>query len=600
MAAPGSDIRKITVMDDRIVQQRQSYAVEKGGTAVTNQPVLANAQSASQISFQFQVPSEQVFVSRGVNFSSTYTLTFNCTPPAAVDALIRPGIDFALAPFPLQQAVQTTNPVINSTSVPVNTGDVKDLLLRLTDYKQVRLQRTCPTKLSSFVSYNTEANTLQNTLAGYENVPDRNELPGGAYPITFCNPNTGAALVGTGDYSFGGVDVSFINTIPQITNGATAHPVCVQFTSTEKLLASPFVFQDEYQWDTGLFGIQNITLTLNLQSPARCLRFADVGATGRTCSAPVFTSGSGNGGVNNSRLDFQVISPSLEIPLPPKSVVPIYNFPRYLTTYATSLAPGATTTIVSQTITLNRIPDLLVMAVRPQTYLGTEADWFFGIQRCRINFDNVAGLLSTATQAQLYQSSVHNGLEMTFPEFQGQANFVSSGSSSIVGTTGSILVLKPGIDFALSTSTTAGVLGNFTLQFELDILNQSGNTYNSGNPYQLILLTPESGYFESVRGSSRVLTGLLSPQDVLSSESADVITRMEAKRVIGGMAMGGGIMDTMASAISKAKSIYDKAKPVISAVKEVAKAIPHEKAKKASDVLGALGFGGAKLNERLM
>ena len=598
MAAPGSDIRKVTAMDDRIVQSRQSFLVELGGTAVTNQPVSANAQSSSQISFQFQVPSEQVFVGRGVNLTSTYTLTFNCTPPAGAGALIRPGIDFAQAPFPLHQAVQTANPVINSTSLPVNTNDVKDFLLRMTDYKGVRLQRTCPTKLSSYVSYDDEANSLQNTLAGYENSPDRQETPNGAFPLVFCNPNDGSALVGGGNYTFGGVTVNFLAGVPQISVGAAPHPVCVQFTSTEKLLASPFVFQDECQWDTGLFGIQNITLTLNLQAPSRCLRFSSSGS--RVCTAPVFTSGSANGGVNNSRLDFEVISPSLSIPLPPKSVVPYYNYPRYLQTYSTTLAPGASTTINSQTITLNRIPDYLVIAVRPQTYLPTEADWFFSINGIRLNFDNIAGLLSTQTQAQLYQASVHNGLEIGFREWAGSATQVTGGVSSTVGTTGSLLVLKPGVDFAISTGLAAGVTGNFTIQFSLDITNQSANTYNSGNQYQLILITPESGYFESVRGSSRVLTGILSPADVLSAESGDVITRMESRRMVGAAIMGGGVMDKLGDMLSKAKNIYDKAKPVISAVKDVAKAIPHDKSRAAADVLGKLGFGGAKLNERLM
>ena len=586
-------------MDDRIVQSRQSYLVDKGGQAVTNQPVSANAQSSSQISFQFQVPSEQVFVSRGVNFTSTYTLTFNCTPPAAVGALIVPGRDFALAPFPLHQAVQTANPVINSTSVTVNTNDVKDFLLRMTDYKGVRLQRTCPTKLSSYVSYNDEANSLQNTLAGYENMSDRFETPNGAYPITFCDPNSGAALAGNGSYTFGGVTVDYLAGIPQISVGANPHPVCVSFTSTEKLLASPFVFNDEHQWDTGLFGIQNITLTLNLQAPSRCLRFSS--SSGRVCTAPTFTTAAGNGGVNGSRLDFEVISPSLEIPLPPKSVIPVYQYPSFIQTYSETLAPGAARlALPSQTINLNRIPDYLVIGVRPQTYLPTEADWFFRITGIRINFDNVAGLLSTQSAAQLYQASVHNGLEMSYPEWSGQATQVTGGAASTVATTGSLLVLRPGIDFALQTGLAPGVAGNFTIRFEVDIVNQSANTYNSGNPFRMVLITPESGYFESVRGSSRILTGLLTPQDVLSSEAGDVITRMESRRMVGAAVMGGGVLDKLSSAFSTAKSLYDRAKPVISAVKEVAKAIPHEKSRAVGDVLGKMGFGAGRLNERLM
>jgi dissimilatory sulfite reductase (desulfoviridin) alpha/beta subunit len=75
---------------------------------------------------------------------------------------------------------------------------------------------------------------------------------------------------------------------------------------------------------------------------------------------------------------------------------------------------------------------------------------------------------------------------------------------------------------------------------------------------------------------------------------------MESRRMVGAAIMGGGVMDKLGDMLSKAKNIYDKAKPVISAVKDVAKAIPHDKSRQVGDVLGKLGFGGARLNERLM
>ena len=597
MSAPGSDIRKITVMDDRILQTRQSYAVEKGGTAVTNQPVRANSESQSQIQFQLQVPSEQVFVDRGASWTGTYYLGFSVTTVGAATGVpvVQWGRDFALAPFPLHQAVQTANPVINSTSVPVNTDDVRDVLLRLTDYKGVRMQRTCPTKLSSYASATEEALSINNANAGFNDSADRSEVPNGAYGLVcFVDPNNGAALPdgGSGSYTFNGITVQFVDGIPQIDVASKTYPIAVRFTSTEKLLASPFVFNDSHQWDTGLFGIQNIQLTLNLKSPGRCLRFADVDGT-RTFTAPTFLTGApGNGPVQGNFLNVNIISPSLEIPLPPKSCVPYMNYPRYLLNVSTPVAANdptqltpAATTIKSQTITLNRVPDLLIVAVKLQSYGPTDQDYYLPVNAVRINFDNIAGLMSTATREQLFQISQHNGVEQSYEEWTGLARHSTLG---YFATTGGLLVLKPGTDFALSTGLAPGVTGNFTLQLDVDVYNWTGVSQNA----QLVIITPESGYFESVRGSSRVVTGLLSAQDVLSSEDSDVITRMEAKRAIGGMVMGGGILDSLPTMISRAKGMFDKLKPAISAVKDVAKSIDHPSAKKAASLMESVGLGG--------
>ena len=54
--------------------------------------------------------------------------------------------------------------------------------------------------------------------------------------------------------------------------------------------------------------------------------------------------------------------------LPPKSCVPYLEFPRYISqTASTPLAPGQSTQLTSQTITLPTIPDLLIVYVKPNS-----------------------------------------------------------------------------------------------------------------------------------------------------------------------------------------------------------------------------------------
>jgi hypothetical protein len=600
MSAPGSDIRKINVFDDRILQTRQSMAVIKSGSSITNQPINAITQNAGSINFQYQVPSQQSFVAKNVDFTSTYTLQFNVVPPAGtVGDLLRLGIDFSLAGFPLQSAVNTLTPIINSTSLPINSADVNDILLRLTDYAKVRGMRTCPTKLSSYLLCDDDVNTNSTTLGGFGDMTTRDELPNGAYPVSFCDPNNGNVLSGSSSYTYNGVVVNYVNGIPQVS-AVGSHPVAVQFTATEKLLAPPFQFRDDKGWsETGLTGIQNITVQMTLGSPARCLRFSQ--ASGRTYTAPVFASASPNGGVQNSRLDFITLSPSLELPLPPKSSIPSYNLPRYLFSFTDTFAPGTTKEVFTSSITLNRIPDSFIVAVRPQTYAVNENSWFFAVQQVSIDFDNQSALGTTYSQAQLYQSSLRAGLELTYPEFQGECNQVVAGTPTRVPLIGAPVILKPAEFFAVSTGLASGSSGNFVFRVRVSVKNQSATTYGGANPYQVVLLCPEPIFVESVRGSTRILSSILDSASVLSAESSDVIARSEAERMIGSATMGGGMLDKLSNMITTAKSIYDTARPIVSKVKEVARAIPHEKGKQVASTLDKLGFGAmGGLNERLM
>jgi hypothetical protein len=55
-----ADIQKEAVFDDRIVQSRPRYAVEKGALSLTNAPFNAIAATQSQMTFNAYVPSENV------------------------------------------------------------------------------------------------------------------------------------------------------------------------------------------------------------------------------------------------------------------------------------------------------------------------------------------------------------------------------------------------------------------------------------------------------------------------------------------------------------------------------------------------------------
>jgi len=610
-----TDIEKLAVFDGRIIQRRPAYAVQKGALSVTNAPFNSIAQTTSQHTYNIYVPSENVFVDRAITWSSTCTLAVTITNGAILPAgtpLFVPGRDFSLAAFPLNSLCSTMSATINDTTAVVNTQDVLYQVLRLADQKRNRLQRTCPTMLDKYKSYNDAFQTINNPIGAYDAQPTYDEAPNGAFQGLWFVDNTGETLAGTGAVpqavavpALSGA-YNAINGIP-VSNGAAAGPYIfnVQWRSTEKLVLSPFVFADEHEYDTGLFGINNIQLIMNLVSnPARTIRSTTRG--GATITNIAYASGSGTlQPFQNSRINVQFLTPSLDVPLPPKSCVPYMEFPRYLSQSQTILA-GKTAQIQSQTITLPQIPDLLVIFARKQDAYGfTEADFLLpvasgvgdgitnvpsnDVSPLSVNFDNFSGLLSSVTTQQLYEMSVRNGLEMDWDTWSGRAHTGSlgygAGTSQVIQgqripLVGGPLVLKPGQDITLQSGQAPSLVGNFTLQFNLSVTNPDPlNPVNA----QLVVITINSGFFESIRGSSRIIKGVLSEQDIISAPLAPMGSP-QLERMVGGFSFS-----SLANVLSKAKSVYERTKPVISAIKG---ALPEEgMAGKVRGALGAVGYG---------
>jgi hypothetical protein len=79
---------------------------------------------------------------------------------------------------------------------------------------------------------------------------------------------------------------------------------------------------------------------------------------------------------------------------------------------------------------------------------------------------------------------------------------------------GGPLILKPGKDFALSAGQAPSLVGNFSLQFDLRVQN-FGPTASASQ--QIFVVAINSGFFETIKGSSRIIKGVLTEQDVLSA-----------------------------------------------------------------------------------
>lgn len=555
-----SEVTKYSVFDPRIIQQKPKYAVEKGAASLTNVSVQAQTADASSVQFNVQVPSENVFVDRAVQWHGALVATISLTTSggtiaqgSSLSSLIAP------AAFPLHQAVTQMSATINDATVTVNTQDVLPQVLRLADMADARRQRTCPTMLDNYAKYPDSRVVPNSPLRLWSETKTSDEVPNGGFNgFYFATDATGATPCTSGGPLAGGnAAVSYLNGQPYVNGagggaGIAAGQVLTFFVvvySVEKLLLPPFIFADQDELSTGLFGVQNFQVQMNIApSPSRAFRVAPGLSTTNSAGATVYTSfavtsaawstTAAKGGLwaNQPSLAVQFLTPSLDVPLPPKSIVPYMEYPRYISTPATTV-PASTsllsssTDLISNTITLPNIPDLLLVYVKPSTYTdSTNGDWSLPITKISMNFDNFSGLLSTMTQEQLYGMSVHNGVDMDWNEWSGYGvvpQSVAGGAAGLpsagglVGLVGGPLVLRPGRDFALQSGQAPGLVGNFTLQFTVSVQNFTGLTLNgssASNPFANIYVVPiSSGFFETIKGSSRIIKGVLTEQDILGA-----------------------------------------------------------------------------------
>jgi hypothetical protein len=601
-----SDIQKVAVFDARILNKPNSYAVEKGAVSITNSPFQAISANASQHSFQLQVPSETVYLDKAVEWTATCGLSFTATIADTVavnEPVVRWGVDMALAPFPLHSLVNTLSCTINDATVTTNTADTIREVLRLSSSKKNKMQRTCPTYLDNYQSYNDAYGSSNNPLNGFSGAVDNDSVPNGAYwNVWFTAPDgvplTSKYASGDRDYTSGGVVVTFNQYgIPLVKTTGVApapvvktlvYPIFIGFQSTEKLMCSPFIWSDTHEAETGLFGIQNVQVLANLVAPSfvntsgRVLRTTTKGA--RTLTNIAYQTNP----FPSSRIDCQFLSPSLDLPLPAKSQSPYMEFPRYVNnfTFTDAVASGASTVLNSQTITLPTIPDLLIIYAKPTSYLATDADYYYPITNINVNFDNYSGLLSSHTPSELYSMSVQNGLDMDWNQWNGSSivqGLATAENNPFVSLTGGFLVLKPSKDITLQSGQAPSLVGNYTFQFNATVYN---NTQAPITGCSLWVITANSGYFETIKGSSRIVKGVLTERDIIESTNTQV-TRTDLNRYV-----GGSFFNSMGNMISKAIPI----------IKSVAPAVKQFLPQQAQDIMGQVGLGRGRkgLSARLM
>lgn len=551
-----SDLFKTVLLKDPIIADitdSLDYAVISGASSSTYQQYNANSQSASNIVFQIQLPSTSVVMDRHILIQSTINFTLTVPATANVPAgytVFDYGLTDAFQAFPLNKLFSTATATINNMTVAVNTQDVIDVLLRLNDsrelYRYNGMTPTLPDQV--YGNYSDAYLTNANPLASINNQSyDNDQVPRGAYPATFVvNRYTTAGGVNPVDNS-------------PIALGQAAAPgenwkILGTVTVTEPLVGlSPFIFGNTDMNCGGMVGINTVTLTLNIDSSAK--RFFSTRSPYSTISLGIQGTNNGNP-FQNTRMLMHFLSTQPSDRIRTRCVSPYSEFPRFISTPAVSCAPNSITPLTSQSIQLNQLPDYFIIYARNpmtgQTIQNSAS--FLSITGISVNLNNTSGLLASATQQDLWRISRDNHSTQSFLEFLGSAayNNNATGISNTIPTIGSILILSPSKDLSLPDYLTSGSIGQFQINFILNVKNQ----FAAAITPEIVMVTVNSGIFISEEGSAQVSTGILTKQMVLDTKEekseAPYSTAMYKRMV------GGSLNNMALGALKKHRHMFDK------------------------------------------
>lgn len=522
-----SDFSKVKVLDDVLATTDSvKYAVVKGAQNITPSVNNAISKSNSSITFNIQTPSEATVLSRRIMLQTKICFRVSGVLTTA-GRLLDIGNDSALGPFPFQSLCNTIQMTINNNTVTQNQRDVMFALMRFGDARETyRYNTSTPTAYDQYWNYSDALLASNNPNGAWNNVSnDPSYQPRGAFKLESIAGNSVGAIG----------DTKNVDIVVEVT---------------EPLMLSPLIWCDPQSNNQGFYGIQVLNLVFNIGSTNRLFRSSNPNATAGLTVSLGFPGGDSNGNAFlDTRLLIQYYTRQPSDLVPARNVVPYAEYPRYITNVsgtipacttnndgsAYSLVPGAFPTIESNSISLNQIPDKILIFVRKRLASQTaeDADCFFPIKRLRVNFNNKAGLLTSATRWDLWRMSVESGSNQTWAEFSGVAvRRVANQPLNEIPTCGSILALSMGKHIELDDVFAPGSIGQFQLQFSVEIENYDSVAYADNT--ELVLITMNTGVFVLERGTSQTYTAILSRSDVLSASSMPGYKSSDVKRLVGG------------------------------------------------------------------
>lgn len=563
------DYQPKLVLDSRIhdISDRVDVAVESSGSQSTYQPFPAVNSSNNSVTFNVNVPSENIAVDRRVLFQSDFNFTVTIGPTTAGNiipegqSVFQWGTTDGLGQFPMNGAFSQVQATINNISLNVPLDDVMPSLLRMCDQEEV-----------SCMNLTTASYLDQN----YANLPDVIYSQAFGVIQPFANPPlyfmraSSNPLNGSETLNYnnkiqprGVIVPTLISVVHSGTSGGTTNNSVLSTGNTNEKwvisvslrLTEPFLFLSPFSGlvksknEACFLGINNMNIVANItQNLAGVYKTTnDFGinipvscALGLPDGTPLFS---------NPRLlmNLLTLQPEQYSRINTKNVLPIQSYPRFVSSFSGTIANNASETFTFPIIQLNQIPDTILIFVRPPknevSSSGSQykkQTQFLSIQNASISFNNASGILASASPEELYNLSKYNGSKQSWQEFLGFMNVgrdpsINGGVNSafkLISTQGSLLVVKPAYNFNLPSFLSGGSLGQYGLQVTLQCTNRLGQSVT--NP-EMCVVTVQSGIMVTSQGSSSLYSGLLTKDMVLQAkQQKPVIDSSTYSNLVGG------------------------------------------------------------------
>lgn len=558
-----ADFEPVLVKDSKLMlTDKLDYPVVQGASDNTYQTFKSNTASSSSITFNVMTPSESVAVSRLVYIESDIYFTVNLTErtqgaAAAGAPLFNYGNRDALAPFPLQQCFSNAQVSINNTSSSVNVQDILNEVLSCMSNEE--MSKYCghgtPTYKDNYGLFSDAVDANNNPLGGYRNASHCSVLPRGTHElidfIPVITPTAGGAPS---------------NSVLAIAAKANYNFHC-HVKVREPLFLPPFLFCDSKYRNASIMGIGSMSYVFNIDSSLKRLfsygtdlTLANPGIPGALSITPgwigndtpqLATKVPSHDLFENCNLLFNFLTPSSVDLQPSKCITPYVKWQRYITgsNNTTSIPANSSAPYTISNIQLNTVPNKFYICARKPMSQKTIQDpnvWY-GIEKVNITFSNKSGILSGATQYDLWKISNMSGSVQSFQDFQGVAQAYAGPTVAVpnrkIPTQGAVLTINPALFMSLDPQLSNGSLGNFNFQMDITIRNN----YSTAQNVELVVIVQQDGLLKTISGSSSTDVGLLNKQLVL-----DTMTSGDNKPISSTMLntmSGGNVNDQVASAM---------------------------------------------------
>ena len=498
---PDQKIKLVKVIEPRVNVYNKAervYAVVKGAQRTTYGVKTSTSYSTSSIQINANPPSPQTIVSR--NCYLRLRLKFTSTGP---DFAI--GTSDAPRQFPISSIMDEVTATINNANVSQSMNRVIHPLMRYNQSihgAQSKYNSMSPSQADQYQDYGDFADakiggTARNVFA--------------LYGENSAQPSRGGTA--------------------RLDDGADAKVAVYEFT--EPMFLSPFLFSGAVE--SGFVGVSTMTFNFKLGDLARAWSSATPAMLASSVVVSIEAAPS---------MLFTYLTPPSDMVLPKSINYPYFQLQPFDTGTAVPLAAGAQQTIQSLNIQLNSIPKRLYIYARrrdaDRTLLTT--DCYAAIQSCVVSFNNNSGLLSDASQQDLYNISVENGCNLSWGQWSQY--------------TGSVLALEFGKDISLG-DLGAGVSGTFQLQVNLTIKNTSKNPVQ----YQMSILPVREGVMNIKDGITTTSLGFLTAAQI---KAAPVDAELEYHQLAN--VYGGGFFSSLKSLVRKISRVGRKVLPALSKI----------------------------------